>query len=183
MKKEWIDVEALKNPQKSLKNYGTVGCTKERVGKGKRLIVVDCITENGPVPGALWIFSDSKPRTENQETVEHVETSVEKQRAVENAAIEAQEEENISNQPGSSKTKKRKSKVDQSSSTSKKSKKTIFEKSKATTGRKSKTQRNPPQRKSLVYQRIFFKPIPRCIFKFHPTKFSSPQWENSLIKD
>ena len=87
MKKEWIDVEALKNPQKSLKDYGTVGCTEEKVGKGKRLIVVDCITENGPVPGALWISSDSKPRTENQETVKHVETSVEKQRVVENAAI------------------------------------------------------------------------------------------------
>ena len=107
---------------------------KKKVSKGKCLIVVDCITENGPVPGALWIFSDSKPGTENQETVEHVETSVEKQRAVENVATEAQEEENISNQPGSSKTKKRKSKVDQSSTTSKKSKKTISEKSKATTG-------------------------------------------------
>ena len=57
---------------------------------------------------------------------------------MENAAIKAQEEENISNQPGTSKTKKRKSKVDQSSTTSKESKKTISEKSKATTtGRKS----------------------------------------------
>ena len=70
--------------------------------------------------------------------MEHVETSVEKQRAVENATIEAQEEENISNQPCSSKIKKRKSKVDQSSTTSRKSKKTNSEESKATTGRKSK---------------------------------------------
>ena len=134
-----IDVEALKNPQKSLKDYGTVGCTKEKVGKEKLLIVVDCITDSGPVPGTLWIFSDSKPRTENQETVEHVETSVEKQRDVDNAAKDAQEEENISNQPGSSKTKKRKSKVDQSSTTSKKKQENnISEKRKATTGRKSK---------------------------------------------
>ena len=29
VKKEWVDVKALKNPQKSLKDYGTVGCTKE----------------------------------------------------------------------------------------------------------------------------------------------------------
>ena len=53
VEKEWVDKEALKNPSKSLKDYGTVGCTKEKIGKGKRLIVVDCITESGPVPGAL----------------------------------------------------------------------------------------------------------------------------------
>ena len=34
-----------------------VGCTKDPVGRGKRLIIVDCITEDGPVPGALWTFS------------------------------------------------------------------------------------------------------------------------------
>ena len=28
-------------------------CTKDPVGRGKRLIIVDCITEDGPVPGAL----------------------------------------------------------------------------------------------------------------------------------
>ena len=27
------------------------------MGRGKRLIIVDCITENGPIPGALWTFS------------------------------------------------------------------------------------------------------------------------------
>ena len=41
---------------KALENYGTVGCTKDLKGKGKRLIIVDCITENEPIPGALWIF-------------------------------------------------------------------------------------------------------------------------------
>ena len=53
---------------------------REFFEKNKR-IVVDCITENGPVSGTLWIFSYSKPGTETQETVEHVETSVEKQKS------------------------------------------------------------------------------------------------------
>ena len=80
---KWVDEEALKNPSKSLKDYGTVGCTKEKIGKGKRLIVVDCITESGPVPGALWIFSETKSKKEGKTTVQHVETAVEIQRAVE----------------------------------------------------------------------------------------------------
>ena len=53
VKKEWVDLKALENPRRSIKEYGTVGCTKDNVGKGKRIIIVDCITENGPVPGAL----------------------------------------------------------------------------------------------------------------------------------
>ena len=59
IKKEWVDLEALENPRgrRSLLEYGTVGTTKCSTGKGKRLIIVDCITENGPVPGALWTFS------------------------------------------------------------------------------------------------------------------------------
>ena len=57
VKKEWIDLKALENPRRSIHDYGTVGCTKDQVGKGKRLIIVDCITEDGPVPGALWTFS------------------------------------------------------------------------------------------------------------------------------
>ena len=67
VEKEWVDEEALKNPSKSLKDYGTVGCTKEKIGKGKRLIVVDCITESGPVPGALWIFSETKSKKEGKQ--------------------------------------------------------------------------------------------------------------------
>ena len=81
VEKEWVDEEALKNPSKSLKDYGTVGCTKEKIGKGKRLTVVDCITESGPVPGALWIFSETKSKKEGKTTVQHVETAVEIQRA------------------------------------------------------------------------------------------------------
>ena len=65
--KKWIDEEALKNPSKSLKGYGTVGCTKEKIGKGKRLIVVDCITESGPVPGALWISSEIKSKKKGKQ--------------------------------------------------------------------------------------------------------------------
>ena len=62
-----MDLKALENPRRSIKEYGTVGCTKDNVGKGKR-IIVDCITENGPVLGALWIFSaGSKSQKEKQE--------------------------------------------------------------------------------------------------------------------
>ena len=49
--------EGLENPRRSIHDYGTVGSTKDPVGRGKRLIIVDCITEYGPVPGALWKFS------------------------------------------------------------------------------------------------------------------------------
>ena len=57
VKKEWIDLKALENPRCSIHDYGNVGCTKDPVGRGKRLIIVDCITEDGPVHGALWTFS------------------------------------------------------------------------------------------------------------------------------
>ena len=67
VEKEWVDEEALKNPSKSLKDYGTVGCTEEKIGKGKRLTVVDCITESGPVPGALWIFSETKSKKKGKQ--------------------------------------------------------------------------------------------------------------------
>ena len=50
-------MKALENPRRSIHDYGTVGCTKDPVGRGKRLVIVDCITEDGPVPGALWTFS------------------------------------------------------------------------------------------------------------------------------
>ena len=69
-------LKSLRNPRRSIKEYGTVGCTKDNVGKGKRIIIVDCITENGPVPGALWIFSaGSKSQKEKQE-ISFKETAV-----------------------------------------------------------------------------------------------------------
>ena len=43
VKIEWVDLKALENPRRSIKEYGTVGCTKDNVGKGKRIIIVDCI--------------------------------------------------------------------------------------------------------------------------------------------
>ena len=54
IKKEWVDLEALQNPRRSIADYRTVGCTKDLMGRGKRLII---LTENGPIPGALWTFS------------------------------------------------------------------------------------------------------------------------------
>ena len=65
VKKEWIDLKALENPWRSLLDYGTVGTMKCQIAKGTRLIIVDCTTENGPVPGALWtFFLGSKPQQE-----------------------------------------------------------------------------------------------------------------------
>ena len=50
VKKEWVDLKALENPRRSIEEFGSVGCTKDNnVGKGKIIIIVDCITENGPV--------------------------------------------------------------------------------------------------------------------------------------
>ena len=58
LQKEWIDLVTLnKANRKLIYNEGlTVGCTKIQVGKGKRLIITDAMTQNGPVDGGLWIF-------------------------------------------------------------------------------------------------------------------------------
>ena len=60
VKKEWVDLKTLENPRRSIKEYGTVGCTKDNVGKGKRIIIVDCITENGPVPVLSGYFQQAR---------------------------------------------------------------------------------------------------------------------------
>ena len=66
IKEEWVDLEALQNPRRSIADYGNVGCTRNVLGRGKRLITVDCIIENGPIPGALWTFStESKTKGKN----------------------------------------------------------------------------------------------------------------------
>ena len=50
----------------------TTGCTNLHVGKGRRIVISDAITENGKVPGALWIYkaaskkSTGKGQTENK---------------------------------------------------------------------------------------------------------------------
>ena len=64
LKKEWVDLESIQNPYRSLKDFGTVGETKEKCGKGKRLIITDAITSEGPIKDALWIFKASKPSKE-----------------------------------------------------------------------------------------------------------------------
>ena len=47
------------------------------MGRGKRLIIVDCITENGPIPGALWTFStESKTKGEEKHDFQFIETAV-----------------------------------------------------------------------------------------------------------
>ena len=64
-KKEWTDLTALRRRNlRSLKFDGlALGCTKDPVGKGKRLIISDAMTEQGPVNAALRIFpADSKKR-------------------------------------------------------------------------------------------------------------------------
>ena len=55
LQKEWVDLVTLnKANRKLLYNEGlTVGCTKTQVGKGKRLIITDTMTPNGPVDGGL----------------------------------------------------------------------------------------------------------------------------------
>ena len=56
--------------------YGIVGTTKCSTTKGKRLIIVDCITENGPVPGAFWTFSAvPKPKQEKEVENQFVQTA------------------------------------------------------------------------------------------------------------
>ena len=74
---EWIHLKALENPYHSLPEYITVGTTKCSTGKGKRLIIVNSITENGPLSGALWTFSaESKPKQEKQVENQFVEMTV-----------------------------------------------------------------------------------------------------------
>ena len=77
-----MDLEALENPRRSHLEYGTVGTTKCSTGKGQRLIIVDSITENGPVPGALWTFStESKPKQEKEVENQFVEMAVAQEKA------------------------------------------------------------------------------------------------------
>ena len=81
IKKEWADLEALQNPRRSIADYGTVGCTKDLMGRGRRLIIVDCITENGPISGALWTSStESKTKKEEKHDFEFIEAAMAEER-------------------------------------------------------------------------------------------------------
>ena len=115
VKKEWMDLKALENPRR----------TKDNVGKGKRIIIVDCITENGPVPGALWIFSaGSKSQKEKQE-ISFEETAVTIEKAKETVHSVEEQDSGPKNVPSTSTTQstKRKSKANEPLAKSKKVKK------------------------------------------------------------
>ena len=68
-----MDTPTLKDPQKTKSLSLTTGCTNLHVGKGRRIVISDAITENGTVPGALWIYkaaskkSTGKGQTENKQ--------------------------------------------------------------------------------------------------------------------
>ena len=96
IKKEWVDLEALENPRHSLLEYGTFGTRKCSTGKGKRSIIIDCITENGPVPGALWTFSaESKPKQEKEVENQFIEMAVAQEKA--NEMIKSEDHRGVVN--------------------------------------------------------------------------------------
>ena len=70
--KEWVDTLTLKDPQKTKSLSLTTGCTNLHVGKGRRIVISDSITENGTLPGGLWIYkavskkATGKGQTENK---------------------------------------------------------------------------------------------------------------------
>ena len=67
-----MDTSTLNDPQKMKSLSLTTGCTNFHVGKGRRIVISDVITENGTVPFALWIYkaaskkSTGKGQTENK---------------------------------------------------------------------------------------------------------------------
>ena len=105
-------MKALENPRRSIHDYGTVGCTKDPVGRGKRLVIVDCITEDGPVPGALWTFStQTTSRKVKKYDFPPVESAVADEKAREMQKIQKQNDHMEENLQASTSTKnKRKEK-------------------------------------------------------------------------
>ena len=84
-----MDLNALANPRRSI-----------------RIIIIDCITENGPVLGALWIFStDSKSQKGVKQDISFEETAVttEKAKEVGNTAA-AEQVSRFNNEPSASTT-------------------------------------------------------------------------------
>ena len=98
LKNEWIDLKALENPRRSIVDYGTVGCTKDLMGRDKHLIIVDCITKNGSIPGALWTFlTESKTKKGKSYDSKFTETAVAETKAREIQTNQTQEEQMTQN--------------------------------------------------------------------------------------
>ena len=101
-------MKALENPRRSIHDYGTVGCTKDPVGRGKRLIIVDCITEDGPVPGALWTFSiQTRSKKVKKYDFLPVESAVADEKAREMQKIQKQNDHMEENLQASTKNKRK----------------------------------------------------------------------------
>ena len=66
------------------------------MGRGKRPIIVDCITENGPIAGALWTFStESKTKREETHDFQLIETAVAEERDRENENSNQKQEDQM----------------------------------------------------------------------------------------
>ena len=103
VKKEWVDLKALGHPRRSIVDYGAVGCTKDLMGRGKRLIIVDCITENGPIPGVLWTFlTESKTTKGKSHDCQFTEAAVAQEKAREIQNNQTQKEQMTENAPSTS---------------------------------------------------------------------------------
>ena len=93
-------MKALENLRRSTVDYDTVSCTKDLMGRGKRLIIVDCITKNRPVPGGLWTFSiESKTKKEKSYDFQFTETAVAEEKAREIQNNQTEEEQMTENAP------------------------------------------------------------------------------------
>ena len=89
-------MEALQNPCRFIADYGTTGFTKDLMGRGKHLIIVDCITENGPIPGALWTIStESKTKRKEKHEFQFIETAVTEERDHENENSSQKQEDQM----------------------------------------------------------------------------------------
>ena len=59
-------------------------------------VIVDCITENGPIPGALWTFStESKTKREEKHDFKFIETVVAEERVRENENSNQKQEDQM----------------------------------------------------------------------------------------
>ena len=66
------------------------------IGRGKRLIITDCITKNRPIPGALWTFSiELITKKEEKHDSQFIETAVAKERDRENENSSQKQEDQM----------------------------------------------------------------------------------------